>query len=80
MTFLGIRDMSGLSGSILLGTLRLSCSMLLCAFMILISAGAPTLRNWDLYLLVEALIRAPAGLLLLAIICVAVIEERARKK
>ena len=76
----GILGMSETAASLLTGVLKLSCAMLLCAFAVFISIGAPTLRNWDLYQLALELCRAPAGLLLAAVICAVSIEERAQNQ
>jgi hypothetical protein len=79
-TALGIRNMSETASGILTGVLKLSCAMLLCAFAVFISIGAPSLANWGLYQLALELTRTPAALLLMAVISVVCIEERAQKK
>lgn len=78
-TAAGIRDMSEIASGLLLGVLKLSCAMLLCAFAIFITVGEPSFENWNLYQLAWELTRAPAGLLLLAVICTVCIEERVQK-
>jgi len=78
-TVLGIRNMSETAAGILTGVLKLSCMMLLCAFAIFITIGTPSLASWNLYQLALELCRAPAGLLLMAVICAVCIEERSQK-
>jgi hypothetical protein len=52
------------------------CAMLLGALAILLEIGRPGPGTIDLYNLAVELYRAPAGLLLIAIIATAVIEEK----
>lgn len=67
--------MCDLSWEILIRSLQLSCVMLFCAFMLLADAGAMTAENYTTYLLADELYRLPQGLLLLAAMAGAVIED-----
>jgi hypothetical protein len=67
--------MCDLSWEILTKALLLSCVMLFCAFMLLANTGEMTLQNYTTYLLAEELYRMPPGLLLLAVLGGAVIED-----
>ena len=55
-----------------MGTLKLSCAMLLCAFMLL---SAPQ-SGFENTMLAAALAETPQGLLLVALIASALLEER----
>ncbi len=55
-----------------MGTLKLTCAMLLCAFMLL---TAPQ-QGYENMMLAAALAETPQGLLLVALIASALLEER----
>ncbi|MBR0208083.1 MAG: hypothetical protein IJQ43_04220 [Oscillospiraceae bacterium] len=57
---------------IFMGTLKLSCAMLLCAFMLLVSPDS----GYDGAMLAAALAETPQGLLLVAFIASALLEDR----
>ena len=57
---------------IFMGTLKLSCVMLLCAFMLLISPQC----GYENTMLAAALAETPQGLLMVALIASALLEER----
>lgn len=57
---------------IFIGTLKLSCAMLLCAFLLLLYPQG----GYEQTMLAAALSEAPEGLLLLSIILAALIDER----
>ena len=57
---------------ILMGTIKLSCSMLLCAFMLL---TAPQIE-YENAMLAAALAETPQGLLMVALIASALLEDR----
>ena len=57
---------------IFMGTLKLSCAMLLCAFMLLISPQC----GYENTMLAAALAETPQGLLMVALIASALLEER----
>ena len=57
---------------IFMGTLKLACAMLLCAFMLL-TVPQP---GYDTLMLASALAETPQGLLILALIASALLEER----
>lgn len=57
---------------IFMGTLKLSCAMLLCAFMLLVSPDCGYYES----MLSAALAETPQGLLLVALIASALLEER----
>ena len=57
---------------IMIGTLRLSCVMLLCAFMLLLHPQGA----YEEMMLAAALSETPQGLLLIAVILAALIDER----
>ena len=57
---------------ILMGTLKLSCVMLLCAFMLL-TAPHP---GYEQFMLAAALSETPQGLLMVALIASALLEDR----
>ena len=55
-----------------MGTIKLSCAMLLCAFTLLISPHC----GYDQTMLAAALSETPQGLLMVALIASALLEER----
>ena len=57
---------------IFMGTLKLSCAMLFCAFMLLISPNC----CFDQTMLAAAMAETPQGLLMVALIASALLEER----
>ena len=57
---------------IFMGTLKLSCAMLLCAFMLLASPNC----SYETTMLASALAETPQGLLMIALIASALLEER----
>ncbi len=57
---------------IFMGTLKLCCAMLLCAFMLLISPDC----GYENTMLAAALAETPQGLMLLAFIASALLEDR----
>ena len=57
---------------IFMGTLKLSCAMLLCAFMLLVSPNA----GYENMMLAAALAETPQGLLMIALIASALLEDR----
>ncbi len=61
---------------VLLGTLRVSCAMLLCSFSLLVHIGELTPANYNLYRTAVELAVSPAGLLLLAVIVSVIMEEK----
>ena len=63
---------------ILLGTLRLSCAMVFCAFVILIHLGSPTLDNLPIWRGALEYARFPAALLLCAVLASAFLDEHLR--
>jgi hypothetical protein len=64
--------------SVVRGSLLLSCTLLLCAAMLLLKVGEVTVHNYQLYLCAMELIRAPAGLLLCTLVVSACIEDKVR--
>lgn len=63
---------------LLLGTLRLSCVMVFCAFVILIELGAPTIQTLPIWRGAEAYASFPAALLLCATLASAFVDEHLR--
>jgi hypothetical protein len=59
------------------GTLMLSCTMVFCAFIILVEIGPVSIDTYNLYLCARELATAPAGLLLVAAIGTVCLEEQA---
>ena len=57
---------------ILMGTLKLSCVMLLCAFMLLTGPR----DDYETLMLASALAETPQGLLMVALILSALLEDR----
>ena len=57
---------------IFMGTLKLSCAMLLCAFILLCSPHS----GYEQMMLAAALAETPQGLLLIALIASALLEDR----
>ena len=57
---------------IFMGTLKLSCAMLLCAFMLLVSPQC----GYEKTMLASALAETPQGLLMIALIASALLDER----
>ena len=57
---------------ILMGTLKLSCAMLFCAYLLLIWPQC----GYDEIMLASALAETPQGLLLIAILASALLEDR----
>lgn len=55
-----------------MGTLKLSCAMLFCAFLLLICPQS----GYDELMLASALAETPQGLLLIAILASALLEDR----
>ena len=66
------------SRTLLRRTLQLSCTMVFCAFVLLIDAGSYSIHTWRVYRTAQELSMNPAGLLLLAVIGAALLEERSR--
>ncbi len=67
-----ISRMCGEAWYIWMGTLKLSCAMLFCAFMLL----TPPQPGYENTMLAAALAETPQGLLLLALIASALLEDR----
>lgn len=57
---------------IFMGTLKLSCAMLLCAFILLVSPAC----GYDNTMLASALAETPQWLLMIALIASALLEDR----
>lgn len=57
---------------IFMGTLKLSCAMLLCAFMLLVSPQG----GYERTMLAAVLAETPQGLLMIALIVSALLEDR----
>ena len=55
-----------------MGTLKLSCAMLLCAFILIVSPAC----GYDNTMLASALAETPQGLLMIALIASALLEDR----
>ncbi|HBR08856.1 MAG TPA: hypothetical protein DD735_08200 [Clostridiales bacterium] len=70
-----ILSMCDLSWEILIRALLISCVMLFCAFVLLVDAGGMTQKTYTTYLLADELYRLPQGLLLLAVLGGAIIED-----
>ena len=64
--------MCGESWYIFMGTLKLSCAMLFCAFLLVIWPDS----GYDEIMLASALAETPQGLLLIAILASGLLEER----
>jgi hypothetical protein len=60
---------------ILLSTLQLSCVLLFLAFVILVHISNNSTLNVDLLLTAQELTKLPAGLLLLAVLASAILED-----
>ncbi len=73
-----ILSMHEAAWGLLMGTFRLSCTMVFCAFVILIDLGAPTLANLPLWRGALEYARFPAYLLLCAILAAAYMDSRLR--
>ena len=63
---------------LLMGTLRLSCTMVFCAFVMLIHLGAPTIENLPVWRGALEFARFPVYLLLLANLAAAYIDAHLR--
>lgn len=63
---------------LLMGTFRLSCTMVFCAFVILIDLGTPTLENLPIWRGALEFARFPAYLLLCAVLASAYIDAHLR--
>ncbi len=64
---------------LLMGTLRLSCALVFCAFVTLIHLGAPTIENLPLWRGALEYARFPVYLLSLAAFAAAYIDAHLRK-
>lgn len=62
----------------LIGTLKLSCAVALCAFIILIDIGPVNTSNYYLYITAREMANVPAGLLLIAALGTVILEEQSR--
>lgn len=71
-SLLGMTHMCKESWCLFMGTLKLSCVMLFCAFLLLIGPE----RTYDHIKLAASLAETPQGLLLIAILSSALIDER----
>ena len=74
-----LRQMSPEAYSMLLGTLRVCCTMLFCAFMLLVHSQSPGADRLLLFLTASELYRAPLGMLLLGVIFCPILEERSHR-
>jgi hypothetical protein len=63
---------------VLMGALRLSCTMVFCAFVMLIDLGAPTIENLPVWRGALEYARFPVYLLLCAVFAAAGIDSRLR--
>ena len=63
---------------VLMGTLRLSCTMVFCAFVIFIHLGAPTVENLPVWRGAMEYATFPAYLLLCAVFAAAYIDAHLR--
>ena len=57
---------------IFMGTLKLCCAMLLCAFMLLVSPEC----GYEMTMLAAALAETPQGLMMIALIASALLQEK----
>lgn len=71
-SLLGMTQMCKESWCLFMGTIKLSCVMLFCAFLLLIGPD----RTYDHVKLAASLAETPQGLLLIAILSSALIDER----
>ncbi len=73
-----ILSMHEAAWDLLMGTLRLSCTMVFCAFVILVDLGAPTLENLPIWRGALEYARFPAYLLLCATLASAYVDTHLR--
>ena len=73
-----ILDMHEEAWGLLMGTLRLSCTMVFCAFVMLIHLGAPTIEILPVWRGALEFARFPVYLLLLASLAAAYIDAHLR--
>lgn len=71
-TILRMSQMCDEAWYIFMGTLKLSCAMLFCAFILLISPGC----GYNEIMLSAALSETPQGLLLIALLASVLLEDR----
>ncbi len=74
-----LRRMSGESGELLLTSLRLSCLLLFCAYLMLVHTGEMAPDNVSLYHTARLLYQQPASLSLLGCLGSYLLEERSRR-
>ncbi len=73
-----ILDMHEEAWGLLMGTLRLSCTLVFCAFVMLIHLGAPTVENLPVWRGAETWADFPVYLLLCAVFAAAYIDSHLR--
>ena len=71
--------MSDAAFAMLSGCLQVACTMLFCAFMLLVHMGPLSPEKSELWYSILELTSSPAGILLLGIIACALLEERSRR-
>ena len=60
---------------LLAGTLRTCCTMVFCAFMLLVHIGPVSPRSFSLYQMALELTLSPVGLLLIGGLCSVIVED-----
>ena len=74
-----LRQMSPQAYAMALGTLRVCCTMVFCAFMLLVHRENTAGDTRLLLLTATELYRAPLGIILLGVIFSPILEERSRR-
>lgn len=74
-----LRQMSPAAYAMLLGTLQVCCTMVFCAFMLLVHRQTPGTDTQRLLLTAGELYKSPLGILLLGVILSPILEERGQR-
>jgi len=74
-----LRNMSPEAYSMALGTLQVCCTMIFCAFMLLVHRENSAENTRQLLLIARELYRSPLGVILLGVIFCPILEERSRR-
>ena len=74
-----LRRMCGESGELLLTSLRLSCLLLFCTYLMLVHTGAMSPDNVTLYRTARLLYQQPASIFLLGCLGSYLLEQRSRR-
>ena len=75
-----LNQMADPTYTILRGALLLSCTMTVCALILFLHSGGPTIRGFEAYKIARELMSLGALTLFIATIASAIVEELAKKR